>query len=96
MANTATRQISPLLLPFAVGFCKDTQSHPTALLALTDPVTDLVKCDATDAVSLTCVNSWVGTNGGAVFLINDLIGNFVIKLCCIDLTRNGSYFWTTT
>ncbi len=30
MANTTTRQISPLLLPIAAGFCKDTKSQPTA------------------------------------------------------------------
>lgn len=46
MANAAACQISPLLLPFASGFYKDTISRPTALLAQTDPATDLVKCYA--------------------------------------------------
>ncbi len=52
MTSNNTCQIPLLLLPFAIGFCKDTKSQPTALLAQTALATDLVKYDSPDAVSL--------------------------------------------
>ena len=51
-SNNVKISTSIIVDTLTAGFFKDTKSQPAALLALTDPATDLVEYDAPDAVSL--------------------------------------------